>query len=224
MPSIPAAKPPPLLDRRRAAAAAVLLAAATLLAFTATAPPARANRAAAVPIATGDPRTVRQPHLPPTCAVVTARESAHQRTFSDADEAAPPDTARIQAALNDCAGSGGAVVLAGSGPYRAFLSGPLSIGSDVTLVVRSGVTLFASRNPASYQIAGKSQCGTITAAGDGCSPFITIASHSAHNAVTRLARRAQLRYVRASSRRRACAPAIAGRCGSHCLRTLATDV
>jgi hypothetical protein len=85
MPSIPAAKPPTLLDRRRAAAAAVLLAAATLLAFTATAPPARANRAAAVPIATGDPRTVRQPHLPPTCAVVTARESAHQRTFSDAD-------------------------------------------------------------------------------------------------------------------------------------------
>jgi polygalacturonase len=183
MPSIPAAKPPTLLDRRRAAAAAVLLAAATLLAFTATAPPARANRAAAVPIATGDPRTVRQPHLPPTCAVVTARESAHQRTFSDADEAAPPDTARIQAALNDCAGSGGAVVLAGSVPYRAFLSGPLSIGSDVTLVVHSGVTLFASRNPASYQIAGKSQCGTITAAGDGCSPFITIASHSAHNAV-----------------------------------------
>lgn len=134
-------------------------------------------------IATGDTRTVGQPHLPPVCAAVPARLATSDRTFSDADEAAPPDTARIQAALTGCAGSGGAVLLTGNGLDHAFLSGRLTIGSGVTLVVGSGTTLYASRNPASYQIAGNDPCGTITAAGNGCTPFITIASHSADNGV-----------------------------------------
>jgi polygalacturonase len=134
-------------------------------------------------IATGDTRTVAEPHVPAICTVVRAQLSADHRRFSDADEAAPPDTARIQAALTGCAGSGGAVLLSANGLNRAFLSGPLTLGSGVTLVVDSGTTLYASRNPASYQIAGRSPCGTITAAGDGCTPFITIASHSAHNGV-----------------------------------------
>jgi polygalacturonase len=134
-------------------------------------------------IATGDTRTVTRPHLPGLCAAVTAGLSARHRAFPAAEEAAPPDTARIQDALTRCVGTGGAVALVAGRHHRAFLSGPLTIGSGETLMIARGVTLFASRNPASYQIAGKSQCGTITAAGDGCSPFITIASHSAHNGV-----------------------------------------
>lgn len=136
-----------------------------------------------VTIATGDTRTVVQPQLPRVCATLPAQLTASGRTFSDADEASPPDTARIQAALDACAGSGGGVTLAPSTPKNAFLSGPLTIRSGETLVVDSGATLYASRNPASYQITGRDLCGTISAAGNGCSPFITVASHSAHNGI-----------------------------------------
>jgi polygalacturonase len=141
---------------------------------------------AEAPVATGDTRIVERPQPPGVCQRLSASLSTSDRTdrtFGDADEAAPPDTARIQAALTDCAGTGQAVELSADGHNRAFLSGPLSIGSSVTLLVDTGVTLYASRNPASYQIAGRSPCGTITADGNGCSPFITIASRSAHNAI-----------------------------------------
>jgi polygalacturonase len=159
------------------------------------------STAATASVATGDTRTVVRPRLPGVCQRLPAQLSASDRTFDAAAEETPPDTARIQAALTACAGTGQAVELAADadadaasddnadadgaeGTDRAFLSGPLSIGSSVTLVIDAGVTLYASRNPASYQNAGKeSQCGTITAAGDGCVPFITIASHSAHNGI-----------------------------------------
>jgi polygalacturonase len=132
--------------------------------------------------------------LPAVCQRLTAQLSTFDRTFSAVDEATPPDTQRIQAALTACAGTGQAVELAAGEDTsedigedtdsRAFLSGPLSLAGSVTLVIDAGVTLYASRNPANYQIASKtSPCGTITAAGDGCSPFITIASHSAHNGI-----------------------------------------
>ena len=103
--------------------------------------------------------------------------------FPDADEAAPPDTARIQAALNACAGTGQAVVLAasppsggpGSGPPdTAFLSAPLTIGNDEYLVIGAGATLYASRNAADYQITGDPACGSIGTSSSGCNAFITV--------------------------------------------------
>jgi polygalacturonase len=74
-----------------------------------------------------------------------------------------PDTARIQAALNACAkaanaytsanliSSNGIVELSASSGNNAFLSGPLSMPGGVTLVIDSGVTLFASRDPVQYE-------------------------------------------------------------------------
>ncbi|MFU8850790.1 glycoside hydrolase family 28 protein [Micromonospora sp. SL1-18] len=176
------------LRRTSALAVAGLLTATIAYAepsLAADAPPAAPSaEPAAVPIATGDTRTVTRPELPPICTTLRAQLSTSNRTFSDSLEAAPPDTARIQAALKSCAGTGGAVELASDGGNRAFLSGPLTIGSSVVLLIRHGVTLYASRNPANYQVANKtSQCGTITQAGDGCSPFITIASKSAHGGI-----------------------------------------
>ncbi len=98
-------------------------------------------------------------------------------------ESAPPDTARIQAALNACAGTGQSVVLAasppsggpgGGPPDTAFLSAPLTIGNDEYLVIGAGATLYASRNAAGYQIAGDPACGSIGASSSGCTAFITV--------------------------------------------------
>ncbi len=133
-----------------------------------------------LPVATGDPRHPRQPRLPGLCMVLGAALSTTTGEFSTADETTPPDTARIQAALDRCAGSGRAVMLApgfGNGS-NAFLSGPLTIGSREVLLIDSGVTLYASLNPADYQIPAQfptNTCGTVSAAGGGCYPFITFA-------------------------------------------------
>ena len=127
-------------------------------------------------MATGDPRHPRRPRLPRTCATLPAALATSTGTFSAAQEASPPDTTRIQAALDQCAGTGRAVVLAAGTSGDAFLSGPLAIGRHEVLVVEDGVTLYASLNPADYQIPGQypaSTCGTVSADGGGCSPFIT---------------------------------------------------
>lgn len=137
----------------------------------------------------GDTRDVVQPSLPATCTTVTSQLPAPTgRVFSDAQEAAAPDTARIQAALNACAGTNQAVVLAPAPATNtatdnstttatattAFLSAPLTIGSREYLVIDAGVTLYASRNAADYQAASGSACGSIAASSSGCNAFITV--------------------------------------------------
>ncbi len=72
--------------------------------------------------------------------------------FSDAAETTPPDTARIQRALDACAGTGRAVVLAADAANNSFLSGPITIRGHEVLLVDDGVTLYASLNPADYQM------------------------------------------------------------------------
>ena len=89
-----------------------------------------------------------------------------------------PDTARIQAALNSCR-TGGVVRLAADRLYDAFLSGPLTLPSGVTLWVESGVTLYGSPYPADYTAAGLiagDECGNASATtkGKACSAFITV--------------------------------------------------
>ena len=124
----------------------------------------------------GDQRTVTQPVLPGTCRTLTSALAAPGgRVFTDAQETAPPDTARIQAALTACAGTGEAVVLAAAGSDTAFLSAPLTVGAGEYLVVNAGVTLYASRQASDYQISGDATCGTVSSSsGTGCKPFITI--------------------------------------------------
>jgi polygalacturonase len=117
-----------------------------------------------------------QPTIPTTCRSVSATLSTSNEQFPSVDESAPPDTSRIQAALNACAGTGQAIELKASGGNKAFLSGPLSIGNSEVLLVDTGVTLYASRNPKDYQISGGNTCGTITSSAvDGCKPFIALA-------------------------------------------------
>jgi len=124
----------------------------------------------------GDTRLIRRPSIPATCRTVTAQLPAPaNRMFSDALESDAPDTARIQAALTACAGSGKAVVLDASGPDTAFLSAPLTVGGFETLVIGSGVTLYASRKAADYQAASGATCGTISATtSSGCTAFISV--------------------------------------------------
>jgi polygalacturonase len=100
------------------------------------------------------------------------------RKSGSAQEATPPDTARIQSALNSCSQSGStpvAVKLVAGGANTAFLTAPLTIPAGVALVVDSGVTVYASLNAADYQVANASAtCGTVSANSGGCKPFITV--------------------------------------------------
>jgi polygalacturonase len=132
-----------------------------------------------VTVATGDSRSVSQPTVPATCQTLTAQLAASNEQFSSADESTPPDTSRIQSALNACAGSGQAVVLAPNGSNNAFLSGPLSLPGSVVLVIQDGATLYASRNPANYQVSGANTCGALASSDNGCMPFINVTGSNA---------------------------------------------
>ena len=99
---------------------------------------------AAQTYATGDARSVTQPSNPSTCTTLSA-----QFTSSAVDVGTPTtsdDTSRIQSALNSCANTGKAVVLAASGSDNAFLAGLLTIETDEALVINSGVTLYANNS------------------------------------------------------------------------------
>jgi polygalacturonase len=87
--------------------------------------------------ATGDSRPIIEtPMYPRICKILGAQ-------FSTADRGSPPaadDSARIQEALDDCAGSGRSVVLLPSRTGNAFYSGTLNVNGE-GLVVAAGVTL-----------------------------------------------------------------------------------
>jgi len=112
-----------------------------------------------------DARTVREPVVPPACAVLTA-------DAADTADAGRDDAARIQAAIDKCA-PGHAVVLAASNDKRSFVSGPLLLRDGVTLLVDAGATLYASTDPRRFD-RGAGTCGTNDASGRGCRPFITV--------------------------------------------------
>lgn len=129
--------------------------------------------------AVGDRRHPSAPRPPSTtCATIPAQLSMPGRTASAAEEASPPDTARIQRGLDACAGTGGAVRLSTSGAATDFLSGPLVVRPGEVLLVDPAATLFASRNAAAYQVAGHGRCGTIGGDGLGCAPFLAVGSGS----------------------------------------------
>ena len=137
---------------------------------------------AGISLATGDSRKVTQPVIPSVCATLTANLTMTKGVAGSADETTPPDTARIQRALDGCrqSGSGSVAVklLAGSG-HNAFLTGPLTIGRGVVLLVDSGVTVYGSRNPANYQVSGKPTCGTVASGEGGCAPLIAVSGANA---------------------------------------------
>jgi polygalacturonase len=112
-----------------------------------------------------DTRDVREPTLPKSCASVAAEPAQPGRD----------DAARIQKAIDQCT-QGGAVHLALAGANnanKAFIAGPLTLRSGVTLVVDAGATLYASTNPMLFD-RGEKTCGTLDTAGKGCRPFISV--------------------------------------------------
>jgi polygalacturonase len=100
-------------------------------------------------------------------------------TLAEADEQ-KPDTARIQQALDTCP-AGRAVELKAGSVHNAFLSGPLHLLPDVTLLVDANTILFASRNPRDYDVT-PGACGIVDRNGHGCKAFIN-ADHVANASV-----------------------------------------
>ncbi len=131
--------------------------------------------------AVNDPAvTGKEPDLPAiVCATVAAQLGKNSSNLLDASvDANPansqPDAARIQSALNSCAAGQAVKLVAGSAGQNAFLTGPLTLASGVSLWIDQGVTLFASRSPADYQIAGKNSCGGTASSDNGCNPLISV--------------------------------------------------
>ena len=118
-----------------------------------------------------DTRTVTEPHYPEPCATLAAPFTAPGGILPESAEK-KPGTVRIQAAIDACA-PGHAVVLEAAGSRNIFVSGPLHLKPGVTLLVKGGAALFASRNPRDYDVQPGS-CGIVSAArGAGCKPFLT---------------------------------------------------
>jgi sugar lactone lactonase YvrE len=147
-----------------------------------------ASEAAAV--ATGDSRTVTEPQFPAVCQQLNAAIAMVNNDIPTSVDATVtnPDGARIQTALNACSasypgsGPGLAVELSidGSG-NNAFLSGPLSMPSNVTLLVDPGVVLFFSRNAQDYDSTpGTHTCGTVNenSATSSCKAVIDVPGSS----------------------------------------------
>ncbi|MEO7494359.1 MAG: pectinesterase family protein [Massilia sp.] len=125
--------------------------------------------AASLPTTAGaqDSRKVTEPVIAPPCTILIASRTAPADAGKD-------DAPQIQEALDKCP-AGHSVRLAASNDKRAFVSGPLTLRSGVTLEIAANTTLYASTDPALYD-KGRKTCGTIDAAGGGCVPFITAAN------------------------------------------------
>ncbi len=78
----------------------------------------------------------------PGCAVSV-------RAFGAAGDGQTLDTAPIQAAIDACHAAGGGTVVLTAGRY---LSGALSLRSEITLFLDAGATLLGSENPADYPV------------------------------------------------------------------------
>jgi sugar lactone lactonase YvrE len=133
-------------------------------------------------VATGDSRTVTEPAFPAVCTVLNAALTSVNDDIPTSVDATVtnPDGARIQAALNSCATNnpGQAVELSVDGAgHNAYLTGPLSMPSNVTLLVDPGVFVYFSRNVQDYDVVpGTHTCGTVNSdsATSSCLPLIDI--------------------------------------------------
>jgi polygalacturonase len=132
-------------------------------------------------LAAQDTRTVIEPFFPQLCKTLDAQLQTAGNTLSPADEQ-KLDTARIQKAIDKC-GKGRAVMLHVNETNNAFLSGPLELKPEVTLILGRGVTLFASRDPALFAVSPGS-CGIVshTPGPRGCKPLISV-DHAPKSAI-----------------------------------------
>jgi polygalacturonase len=119
-----------------------------------------------------DPRNVQEPVIPPVCTTLTAQLTSGTAPGTLSSETLL-DTTRIQSALNQCT-PGEAVELAAGAGQDAFLIGPITMPSGVTLLVDAGVTVYASRNPRDYDTSSAHLCGTLDSKGSGCNPVFNL--------------------------------------------------
>ena len=114
-----------------------------------------------------------EPVIPPACATVLATKVVVPgEATTDGDESAL-DTPAIQAAIDGCP-AGQSVRLAVDGTRNAFLVGPMQVKSGVTVWIDAGVTVYASRNPRSFDAkVGSGLCGTDTS-NSACSGVFNI--------------------------------------------------
>jgi len=130
--------------------------------------------------------TVTEPPLPSTlCATLGATLIPVGGSLDGTDgssSGSQPDTARIQQAITACPAGQAVKLVAGASGESGFLSGPLTLKSGVQLWIDTGVTLFASRNPADFD-NGPGTCGTATSSDpNACNPFI-LASGTANSGI-----------------------------------------
>lgn len=139
--------------------------------------------AAASVVHAQDTRTVKEPAIPATCVTLKATLTPASATSQEIELRASLagsqnpalDTTRIQQAIDQC-DRRHAVELASDGVNTAFLTGPLSLRTGVTLLIDKGVTLYATRNPEFYAVTPGS-CGIVNDdSKSGCRPLITVKS------------------------------------------------
>jgi polygalacturonase len=111
----------------------------------------------------GDPLLPPEPTLPTD----VCRTLVSNKSFPDENDL---DTARVQAALDECQGR--AVKLIANGENDAFVTAHLDVES-VTLWVDEGVWLYGSRNPDLYQETGNCGKPGLTDS-TACQDFITV--------------------------------------------------
>ena len=115
--------------------------------------------------------TVIEPFFPPICGYMDALLPSTDGVLTlDAEQKL--DTARIQKAIDRC-GKGRALVLRVDEEKNAFVTGPLILRPDITLIVSRGVTLFASRAPHQFDLTPGS-CSAANGTPTGCKPLISV--------------------------------------------------
>ena len=117
-----------------------------------------------------DTRVVKEPVVPPACVSLPAALTSVGDTTIAASDESRLDTPRIQQAIDQC-GAGKSVRLVAAGAKRAFVSGALQLRPGVTLVIDSGVTLFASRDPRQFDVTTNA-CGILSTGPRGCFAFV----------------------------------------------------
>jgi polygalacturonase len=109
-----------------------------------------------------------EPTIPTTCATVLATKTLAGGIPSDETL----DSTAIQTAITACP-AGQAVRLAADGDKVAFVSGPLSLKSGVSLFLDAGTTLFASHNPRDFD-SSPGKCAGNNTGNSSCKALINV--------------------------------------------------
>jgi Glycosyl hydrolases family 28 len=122
-----------------------------------------------------DTRSVREPTFPPVCATLSAPLESSPAGPSIANDAtiqnkeSADETQQINTAIGRCLpGQAVELALGSDDGHNAFLVNPLTFPPSVSLIIDGGVTVYASRTPANYQIVdpvlnpNNAVCGTVS--------------------------------------------------------------